>query len=218
MLADGTLLSICGMGGAAAALGARNLIEAGAAALVSWGMAGGLDPALIAGRIILPGEVAAIDGAPIPTSRPWREQVSAALSPYHPLTGGKLLTSPRAIVTAAAKAALFRETGAAAVDMESLSVAEVARARAAPFLAIRVIVDRAADTLPSAVGQAADANGQLQVGRLIARMLRSPGQLPSLLRLSQRYQAASRSLAVVADSARQALRSPDGGSSGASLS
>jgi len=86
--ADETLLTIAGMGCAAAALGARNLVGAGAAALVSWGMAGGLDPALAADTIFLPREVAAIDGLSITTARRWREQLSAALMYYHPLTYG----------------------------------------------------------------------------------------------------------------------------------
>src|SRR6202040_3502834 len=50
-LADGTLLIVSRMGSPAAALGARALIDAGASALASWGMAGGLDPALAAGTI-----------------------------------------------------------------------------------------------------------------------------------------------------------------------
>jgi adenosylhomocysteine nucleosidase len=222
-LADGTLLTICGMGGVAAALGARNLLEAGAAALVSWGMAGGLDPALAAGRIFLPSEVAAIDGAAIATSRRWREQLSAALVPCHPLTAGRLLTSSRAIASVAAKAALFRDTGAAAVDMESLGVAQVAMAHGAPFIAIRVIVDGAGDHLPSAVSEAVDAYGQLRVGRLIARTLLAPAEVISLLRLTRRYLAANRSLAAVARSAHLAPQAPapaadGGGSRGASVS
>jgi adenosylhomocysteine nucleosidase len=217
-LADGTLLSICGMGGAAAAAGARALLDAGAGALVSWGMAGGLDPSLSCGRIFLPGEVSATDGAPIATSRRWREQLSAALGPRQALTGGRLLTSPRAVATAAAKAALFRETGAAAVDMESSAVAQVALSHAAPFIAVRVIVDGATDALPAAVSEAADANGQLRVGRLIARMLLAPGELRSLLRLARRYGTANRSLAAVARAGRHALRAPDTAGSAAGLS
>ncbi|MFZ1904034.1 MAG: hypothetical protein WAU56_01440, partial [Steroidobacteraceae bacterium] len=44
-LADGTLVVVSGMGPSAAADGARRLIGAGATALVSFGVAGGLDPA-----------------------------------------------------------------------------------------------------------------------------------------------------------------------------
>jgi adenosylhomocysteine nucleosidase len=196
--ADGSLLAIAGMGCAAAALGACNLVKAGAAALMSWGMAGGLDPALAAGRIFLPSEVAGIDGASISTARRWREQLSAALMAYHPLTGGKLLTSSRSIASVAAKAALFRETAAAAVDMESLSVAEVAVAHGLPFIAVRVIVDGAGDTLPSAVRDAADANGQLRVWRLFGQILLAPAGVTSVIRLTRHYLAANRALAVVA--------------------
>jgi adenosylhomocysteine nucleosidase len=217
-LADGTLLSICGMGAAAAAAGAGALIDAGAGALVSWGMAGGLDPSLTCGRIFLPGEVSATDGAPIATSRRWREHVSAALALRQPLAGGRLLTSPRAIASAAAKAALFRETGAAAVDMESRAVAQVALSHEAPFIAVRVIVDGASDALPAAVSEAADANGQLRVGRLMARMLLAPAELRSLLRLARRYSTANRVLAAVARAGHHALRAPASGGSDASLS
>jgi adenosylhomocysteine nucleosidase len=208
-LADGTLLSLCGMGGVAAAAGAGALIEAGAGALVSWGMAGGLDPSLRCGRIVLPGEVIAPDGAPIATSRGWREQLSAALALRQPLCGGRLFTSPHAIASVAAKAALFRESGAVAVDMESRAVAQVALKHDAPFIAVRVIVDAASDALPAAVSEAADANGQLRLARLLARMLLAPAELPSLLRLARRYGTANRALAAVAMVGRRALLSPD---------
>jgi adenosylhomocysteine nucleosidase len=217
---DGSLLAIAGMGCAAAALGACNLVEAGAAALVSWGMAGGLDPALAAGRIFLPSEVAGIDGASLSTARRWREQLSAALVAYHPLTGGRLLTSSRSIASVAAKAALFRETAAAAVDMESLSVAQVALAHGLPFIAVRVIVDAAGDALPSAVRDVADANGQLRVWRLFGEILLAPAGAASVIRLTRRYLAANRALAVVARTGHLAPQAfalgPDtGGSQGA---
>ena len=55
-LADGSLIIASGMGTAAAAAGARRLVDAGAGALMSWGLAGGLDPALVARTIVLPRE------------------------------------------------------------------------------------------------------------------------------------------------------------------
>jgi adenosylhomocysteine nucleosidase len=197
-LADGTLLAVSGMGGAAAALGARALIDAGATALASWGMAGGLDPALDPGAIFLPSEVIALDGAAIVTAHYWRERLSDAIAAHRPVAHGKLLTSTRAIGSVADKAALFRETGAAAVDMESLAVAEVARTRELPFIAVRVIVDSAGDALPHAVTAAADSAGHLHLWRLIGALARAPADLAPLIRLARRYRAASRSLAAVA--------------------
>jgi adenosylhomocysteine nucleosidase len=196
--ADGTLLAVSGMGGAAAARSAKALIEAGATALASWGMAGGLDPALAAGTIFLPSEVISPDGAALATAHDWCERLGVALAAQRPVITGRLLTSRTAIGTPADKATLFRETGAAAVDMESLAVAEVARSHQLPFIAVRVIVDSAADALPQAVTAAADEEGHLQVWRLIGALARTPADLAPLLRLARRYRAANRSLAAVA--------------------
>jgi adenosylhomocysteine nucleosidase len=197
-LADGTLLAVSGIGGRAAARGARALIDAGARALISWGMAGGLDPALAAGTIFLPSEVISRDGTALMTARYWRERLSVALAAHRPVACGKLLTSPRALGSIADKAAAFRDTGAAAVDMESLAVAEVARSHELPFIAVRVIVDTAEDILPRAVMAAACSSGRLPIGRLLASLARSPGDLAALIRLLSRYRVARRSLGAVA--------------------
>lgn len=188
---------------AAAAQSARALVSAGAGALVSWGMAGGLDPALVAGTVFLPSEVVAADGARLLTAPHWRERLSAAVSaqggPVLPIIlQGRLLTSSKAIGSLADKAMLFRQTGAAAVDMESLAIAEIAHTYQLPFIAVRVIVDSAEDALPRAVTAAADSEGQLQVWRLMGELARAPADLAPLIRLAQRYRVANRSLAAIA--------------------
>lgn len=197
-LADGTLVCVSGMGSEAAAHAARILVDAGAGALVSWGMAGGLDPSLAAGTLLLPTEVLARNGQAIETSRPWRERLSAAVSSRCATVPGRLVSSTRAIGSVADKAALFRETGAAAVDMESLAVAQVAVARRVPFLAVRVIVDSAQDVLPKSVTTAADAAGEMRLWSLLGALALSPADLPALIRLARRYRAANLSLAAVA--------------------
>lgn len=202
-LADGTLLAVSGMGAVAAAQGARALIEAGAGALVSWGMAGGLDPALTAGTIFLPREVIPVEGTGVVTTPNWRERLGHALAarpliPGNVVMQGKLLTSPRAIGSLSEKKALFNTTGALAVDMESLAVAEAAHVHQLPFMAVRVIVDSAGDTLPRAVTAAADKEGHLRMWSLLGALAREPSDLGPLIRLARRYRAASRSLAAVA--------------------
>jgi adenosylhomocysteine nucleosidase len=186
------------MGMAAAARCATSLVDDGATALVSWGMAGGLDPRLTPGTIFLPDMVISTAGGALATALPWRERLAAAVTTHHPVIGGRLLTSARAVGSLTDKAALFRETGAAAVDMESVAVAEVAQAHELPFIAVRVIVDGAADALPRAVTAAADSEGHLQIWRLLGALARTPGELGPLLRLAGRYRAANRSLAAVA--------------------
>jgi adenosylhomocysteine nucleosidase len=196
-LGDGALLAVSGMGGARAAIAARSLIEAGALALMSFGLAGGLDPTLSAGTVVLPSEVISRGGARFSTSTDWREQLSAAIAKQRPVAAGTLLSSAAAIGTVADKAAAFRETGAVAVDLESLAIAEVSAAHNLPFIAVRVIVDTAADVLPRAV-MAASVGDQVNLRRLIGGLAAAPLDLIALIRLAQRYRTATRSLAAVA--------------------
>src|SRR6185312_9572662 len=85
-LADGALLAVSGIGEGAAAAAARRLVLAGAGGLVSFGMAGGLDPTLICGAVLLPEEIATIGGvgasagaATAATSAEWRRRLRGAL-------------------------------------------------------------------------------------------------------------------------------------------
>jgi nucleoside phosphorylase len=214
-LADGALLAVSGIGRAAAAAAARRLVLAGATGLASFGMAGGLDPTLICGAVLLPEEVAAAgeigSGATVlPTSRQWRQQLRAALPDSCIACGGRLLTSERPIGHPRAKADAWRHAGAVAVDMESAAIAQVAGQAGLPFVALRVIVDTAADELPAAV-LAASVGGRLRIGRLIGGLLRAPGEVGALIRLSARYRIASRVLTAVARPGSPARRALVGG-------
>lgn len=200
-LTDGSLLVVSGMGPDAAAAGARALIQAGATALASFGLAGGLDPTLAAGDICLPREVMAQHLPAIATADRWRDRVGAALVArvsQGQLVDGSLFSSAHVVASVADKAALFGTTGAQAVDMESFAVAEVASTHRLPFLALRVVVDRAIDEMPRAVTAAADRTGEVGLWRLLSALARSPADLAPLLRLERRYRAASQSLSAIA--------------------
>ncbi len=211
-LADGALLAVSGIGESAAAAAARRLVLAGATALASFGMAGGLDPTLICGAVLLPEEVAAGAGpetAPSATSNDWRQRLRAALPASCIAGGGRLLTVDRP-VGRNAKVDLWHRSRAAAVDMESAAIAAVAAQADRPFIALRVIVDTAADELPPAV-IAASAGGRLRTGRLLAGLVRAPGEVTALIRLSARYRIATRVLADVARPGSAARRALVGG-------
>ena len=197
MLADGNLVAVSGMGPQAARSAAERLIDAGATALVSWGLAGGLDPDLEAGAVCVPREVIAPDGSRLCTARSWRESLSSSIPSGHRVGNDALLTAERPLESPADKSAARRATGACAVDMESSAVAQVAKAHGVPFIAVRVIVDTASDGIPQAVAGASRA-GKLRTGRLILGLMGSPLQIASLVRLARRYRVALRSLQAVA--------------------
>jgi adenosylhomocysteine nucleosidase len=200
-LGDGTLLVVSGVGVSAAAAGARRLAATGARALISWGVAGGLDPGLAAGTLVLPRVIISPDNVSFATATDWREHVRSAIEALYAVCTGSLLTCRAPLGSVAAKARAFRETGAVAVDMESSAVAEVAAAQRIPFLAVRAIVDGAADELPEAALIAATAGtATLRIFRLLATLARAPGELPALIRLAGRYGRARRALSAVARS------------------
>ena len=208
-LADGTLLILSGVGPSAATEGARRLAAAGARALVSWGMAGALDPALAAGTLVLPTEVISPTGGVFATAPQWRERLSAALGAHWPVSFGRLLTSYEPLGSVESKAMAFRQTAAVAVDMESSAVAEIAAAARLPFLAVRAIVDTAADAVPQAALAATTADtGALRIGHLLAALARAPGDLAALIRLAGRYRRARRALTAVARSGAFAAHLP----------
>lgn len=199
-LGDGSMLAVSGIGAAAAGAAALALIDAGVSALMAFGTAGGLDPTLEAGSLVLPTEIIAADGsrwARTATAGAWRERLSARLGAERPVAAGCVLTSALPVETVSEKARLFRDTGAVAVDMESAAVARIAAEHRMPFVCVRVVVDTATDVLPRAVAAASRA-GSLRMGRLLWGLARSPVEVGGLLKLAARYRIALRVLRSVA--------------------
>jgi len=167
---------------------ARRLVAGGADALVSLGLAGGLDPALRPGTLIVPSAVIAGD-ARWPTDADLSQRLGGT-------TGHVLLGSDAAVAGVADKRRLHRCSGAVAVDMESGAVARVAAAHTIPFAVLRAICDPAERALPPAALAALDAGGAIVIRRVIASLAAHPGQLRALLRLAADASAARRSLAA----------------------
>lgn len=186
LLREGRALIRCaGLRPRAAQEAADTLVKGGATALMSFGIAGGLDPALAPGTLIVAGDEA------------W----ATTLQKHFPAALARALT-PTAVVLAdpIEKAALFKVTGAAAADMESLGVAEVAAARGLPFVAVRVIADTAHDRVPSVAINAATPDGRVRVVASIAGALRHPSQIPDLIRLGRQTATAKAVLRRIAES------------------
>jgi adenosylhomocysteine nucleosidase len=186
---DGCLIRLSGIGADNAARAAHALVAAGAGALLSWGVAGALDPDLASGTAVLPTEVLR-QGRRFATSRLWRERLRSALQGHVRVVAGALLTSDVAVAAVALKASLFRDTQAVAVDMESAAVAEVAADHGLPFVALRVILDTARDSLPESVLRDFARAARPPLWSLLC----APADWGRLLRLAAQYRVARRAL------------------------
>lgn len=185
---------------------AERLVAQGATGIVSFGLAGGLDPALAPGALLLPERVISPDGAVYPTDPAWRRSLEAMTGAEKAST---LLGSDTVVATPADKARLFRETGAAAVDMESHVAASVAAAAKLPFLVVRAVADPAARTIPRAAMAGLDAEGRTLVLPVILALTKRPGELPGLLRLAADSRAGFETLRRVASATQGHLAIAD---------
>jgi adenosylhomocysteine nucleosidase len=190
-LAAGTIPRSIELSGAhlAGAIAARDrLIAAGATHLVSFGLAGGLDPALAPGTLLLPNVLIAPDETH-EIDADWHGRVAAALGGMKPMIGAHL-GSDQPLGSVAAKREAFETTGAFAVDMESHVLAGCGK----PFLILRVVCDGADDTLPPAALIGVRPDGGTALGAILGSVLRAPGQIPALMRLGAASAAAHRAL------------------------
>jgi adenosylhomocysteine nucleosidase len=166
--------------------GARELLDGGARALLSFGLAGGLSPALRPGDIVVPAAV---------LSRGVRYATAKDVDGLPKAGHDELIVGADApVATVEGKRRLWRETGAAAVDMESGAVARIASERGVPFGVLRVICDPAERALPPAALAALDAHGAIGLMRVLASLVGEPRQVGALLRLAGDAAVARRGL------------------------
>ena len=198
-------IQLCGIGREKALRATQSLLDAGATALLSWGIAGGIDPALGPGTLVLPQHLIGANQSIFPVDGAWRSRLHGRVGGHVATCSGSLLESLSVFTHPAQKLALAKRPGAAAVDMESAAVAQVAHRAGVPFMAIRAIADQAITAVPSSALSAVDDFGRLQILPLVASLLAHPGELPALITLGRAFRAAQKSLSIVAKRAGPGL-------------
>lgn len=149
-----------------------------ATCVLSFGIAGGL--AAPTGTVIL--AAALWEGGVVrPVDAAWLAAIQARL----PVRSGLLAASDTLLDSPAAKSALHARSGALAVDMESGAAWHFAARRGLPFAALRAVADGAGEALPRAASVGLNPDGSPAPGRVLAALLRRPGELPALLRLAR---------------------------------
>ena len=161
--------------------------------VISFGVAGGLDPSLKPGDIVLATEVVAGDGRWL-AGLSLNEEVIANLALKRRVVRGGLAGAEEVIVAQARKAALWLQTGAAAVDMESHIAAAYAADAGLPFAALRVISDSAHRSLPTLAKTAIRPDGKLDLRKILSGVVRDPSSVSALVSTGIDFNRALRSL------------------------
>jgi adenosylhomocysteine nucleosidase len=165
---------------------AEALVAEGAQGLISFGLAGGLKPGLVAGSIVVP--TAVLEG-----NRVYPADY-ALMSFLGGSTGAPIYAGQKIAATPHDKQLIFRRSRPDAIDLESGGVARVAQARGLPFAVLRAVADPWDTELPPVAMIALSDDGRMNFAAIARSVLRHPGQIKGLIALGQAAKAARAAL------------------------
>src|SRR5713101_2792764 len=162
--------------------------------VISFGVAGGLDPTLKSGDVVVATEVLSGDARWLAGLALNEELIASVALGRRRVVRGCLAGVEQVILARAGKAALHSKTGAAAVDMESHIAAAYAAEAGLPFAALRVISDPAHRALPALAMAAIKPNGDIDLRRVLRGLARNPATLRALVSTGIDFNRALKSL------------------------
>lgn len=145
----------------------RDEMLKGADCVIMAGVAGGLDPGLDLGDVVLEDSAGVLE-----------ERMPGVVT-------GRMYTAAEIVCTPAEKSAIFRQTEAAVVEMEMEIVRRAAERVGVPLIGLRAVLDDAACVLPDYLGKVTDDVGQPRILALAGRMFRRPVMVAELARLGR---------------------------------
>lgn len=160
-----------------AALIARAVAE-GATGLISFGIAGGLDPKLAPGTVLLPETVYAGPDESFVVDAAWRRRLQAHIPGA---VGGTIYGAEAVVARVVEKKSTFARTKAVAVDLESGPVARAATQAGIPFVVLRAVADPAHRNLPRAAVLGLTDEGKVAYGAVFGHIAKNLHQFPALL-------------------------------------
>ena len=150
--------------------------------VITAGFAGGLSPDLKFGTVVYDQDFDAGFGQEL-------EVLGAVPAKFH--------CHRRVAITTAEKAALWRETGADVVEMESSVIRTICREFRIPSATIRVISDDATQDLPLDFNALMTSEDRINYLKLLGAVLSRPGRIPKLIEFQRQTLDAARKLDAV---------------------
>ncbi len=167
--------------------------------ILSIGVSGGLSVGLEAGSLVaatsIHSDVAGIDS--------WFENDDDAQmrSDLIPACGniqcGKLITASEPVLTPEEKLFMHERTGALAIDMESIAIAQVAKKTGIPFGCIRAVSDDSKRGIPPESLAGVDETGKTQLAPILKAIMKRPSLIFELIPMGRDYSKALKALGKI---------------------
>jgi adenosylhomocysteine nucleosidase len=158
--------------------------------ILSVGFSGALQPAYRVGDVLLATEVVDLEGNRWPVSWPTELPAGEWRPPLH---RARLFTAPSLVATPPEKRTLGSKYAAAAVDLETATVARLCRKHQVPFGCVRVISDDVETCLSPQLVRLL-AGGRVSPVRTIAALARTPQLAGDFWRLARQTRFAAAQL------------------------
>ena len=172
----------CGTGERRAFRATRALVEAHQPQwILSVGFSGALHPEMKVGDIVVGNSICRAN-----SDERVEIDVKMPADEAHGLYVGGLVTVDHLVLEATEKQQLHTDTGALAVDMESLGVARACIETHTRFLVVRVISDDAKSDLPREVLSILGGKGTIRAGALAGSLMKRPSSVKDLWKLRER--------------------------------
>jgi len=175
---------------------AQTLIDGGIDALMSFGVAGGLQDDVAVGDVVFADKIYHKDGVWM-CHKAWSHALWARYASVPFARRGSVFGSDILVPEIAEKRALGERTGALVVDMESHIGACLAHRHGIPFMAVRAVVDRVDKAIPPVLYHVIAPDGSYDVGGVMKALLRRPWQVGSLISLAYHMERAESALVRV---------------------
>lgn len=177
------VILVTGMGAYAAERALKkSLLDVRPDLIVAAGFAGGLNPDLVLGQVVLDDREGRLAG-----------NLNARVASGS-LFEGRIHSSSRVLVSPYEKSKCRSETHADAVDMESESIRRIASEKGIAMIALRAISDTAHEMLPLDFNRFMTPDGGMRFGRLMTHLLLHPAKIPSLIGFQRKVKIAARTL------------------------
>jgi adenosylhomocysteine nucleosidase len=203
---SGVRVVTSGLGQEAAARTAAAELARPVGAVVVCGFAGGCDPALVPGTLVVATALCDGDGTPLDMTPLAAAVRDAVLSAASPSVAGPVASTSGVVDHPAARARLAA-AGVLAVETEAAAWAEACRRAGVPLVVVRAVLDTPERTLGELAGLIAPGGVGPSTWGLL-RLVPRRGTLTALERAARGGRVASRHAAAGAAAAAAALRPP----------